>query len=258
MSGRIEYKYLVPNTLLPAIRAELRPFMQVDAFAEKQGSTEYTVRSVYFDTPHMDCYHEKQDGLNARRKFRIRGYNRPDGNSIVFLEIKRKNGPFIEKHRAALLYKDLNGFFDVPDTGNKIVVLSDEEKEQADAGRFLYHYYRRGLRPAVLVVYDREPFFGRMDTSLRITFDKNLRTVVFPSLDMLFEDERLEFAMPQHFILEVKFFRRALPSWVAQMVKRYELPRMALSKFTICLDSQGAQPRALQMKSMSASVWGSV
>ena len=110
----------------------------------------------------------------------------------------------------------------------------------------------------MLVVYDREAFFGRFDRSLRITFDKNLRSTVFPSLDGLFEDQGLKYAMAKHLIFEVKFFRSALPAWVQSIVSRYDLPRMALSKFSICLDAHKVPRRSLLMGSRAfSSVWRS-
>jgi hypothetical protein len=246
MSGRLEYKYLVPNGLVDEIRADLQPYMEVDEFAGKHG--EYTVRSVYYDTPGFDCYHEKLAGLKARTKFRIRGYDRPDDGSIVFLEIKRKNGGLIAKNRAPLLYRDLDSFFASRDFAY-IRSFTGTEREQRDASRFLYHFYGRGLRPAVLVVYDREAFHGRFDRSLRLTLDKNLRGAIFPSLRMLYDEGCLNHAMARHFVLEVKFFRGTLPAWVRAMIGRYDLPRMALSKFTICLDAQDTPRKASRMRS---------
>jgi len=253
MDGRLEYKYLVPNHLVDRIRSEVRPYMDVDPFAGKQSTNEYTVRSVYYDSPRLDCYYEKLDGVGVRRKFRIRGYNEADENSIVFLEIKRKYLNFITKDRAPLLRRDLNDFLSSPEMDKYIISLSGTAQEQADAKHFLFYYYRHGLQPTVLVVYDREAFLGRFDASLRITFDKNLRGAIFPTLDMLHDEERLAPAMRDHFILEVKFFRGALPSWAISMVQRYSLPRMALSKYTICLDAQRA-PRAFsRVKTRTAS-----
>lgn len=256
MSGRLEYKYLVPNNLVDPIRSDLLPYMELDPFAGKQTSNEYTVRSVYYDTPNFHCYEEKMDGLKVRKKFRIRGYNQPDDKSIVFLEIKRKYEGFIDKNRAPLLYKDLDALFSYPDLDKYIISFSKSDKEKKDAQRFLYHYYRKGLRPAVLVVYDREAFFGKFDPTLRLTFDKNLRGMIFPSLNILYNEDCLKYAMSQHFIFEVKFFRGTLPAWVKSIIKRYELPRMALSKFTICLDSYKSPQKSLQMKCRAFSpVW---
>lgn len=250
MAGRVEYKYLVPNALLDQIRSELRPYTELDPFAGKSQSSEYTVRSVYFDTPRLDCYEAKLSGLGERKKFRIRGYDRPEESSIVFLEIKQKHGEFIEKNRAPLLHKDVNAFLASPDLEKHIIPLSGTDLEKSDAQRFMYHYWRYGLRPAALVVYDREAFLGRFDPSLRLTFDKNLRGSILPSLDMLYDEERLEYTMHRFTTLEVKFFRRALPAWVVSIIERYELPRMALSKYTICMDSLRRHIKPSQMRAL--------
>lgn len=249
MAARTEYKYLVPNALLDRIRSDIAPYVAADSFSKQRGTKGYTVRSVYYDTPQFDCYDEKLDGLTARRKYRIRGYDRPHEKSLVFLEIKRKYVDRIAKSRAPLLYRDLDAFFLSSDIHRYILALTGTGEETIDARRFLYHYYRQGLRPAVLVVYDREPFFGKFDPSLRVSIDRDLRGSIFPSLNMLFDDQCLEYAMSHHFILELKFFRGALPAWVQSLITRYELPRMALSKFTICLDSQKALRRHSQMRS---------
>ena len=239
MPGRIEYKYLLPNALIPKVRAEMLPHVEADLPPGDGMSAEYTVRSAYFDTPRFDCYEEKADGLKMRNKFRVRGYGRGGTKSVVFLEIKRKCDSFIEKHRAPLHHDDLEAFFTSRDVERYITDPSGRVKE--DALRFLYHYFRHGLRPTVLVVYDREAFKGKFDPSLRITFDKNVRGTAFPSLHELFDDHRLKVAMPNSCIFEVKFFRYALPSWVRSLIARYELPRLALSKYAICLESAGAE-----------------
>lgn len=253
MDGRNEYKFLVPNDLVDRIRAELMPYMEIDPFAGKQSSNEYVVRSIYYDSPRLDCYYEKYDGVGVRRKFRIRGYNQPDEKSIVFLEIKRKYMNFITKDRAPLLHSDLAEFLESPEIEKRIISFSGTEQEQMDAKHFLYYYFRQGLRPAVLVVYDREAFLGRFDSTLRITFDKNLRGAIFPSLDMLYSEDRLSPAMRDHFVLEVKFFRGALPAWAIAMLQRYNLRRMAISKYTICLDSQRAPRAFARMRSRTAT-----
>ena len=242
MGGRIEYKYQVPIALLPKLRAELMPYVVPDLPPGDATSSDYTVRSVYFDTPRFDCYEEKVDGLKMRNKFRVRGYGR-DGSrsSVVFLEIKRKSESFIKKHRAPLAPEHLDAFFATRDVDRYIIGGPGQSREKEDALCFLYHFGRHGLRPTALVVYDREAFKGRFDSSLRVTFDKNVRGTPFPSLDELFDDTNLKGAMPGSFVLEVKFFRYALPSWVRSIIARYELPRLALSKYGMCLEAAHAQ-----------------
>ena len=251
MSGRIEYKYLAPTALLERIRADILPYVSLDEPPVTPSSAEYTVRSVYYDTPRFDCYEEKADGLKMRSKFRVRGYGRRRTDSLVFLEIKRKCENFIKKHRAPLLHSDLDAFFASRDIDRYIIAMSGTDLERSDAVRFLYHYGRHGIRPAVLVVYDREAFFGKFDSSLRVTFDKNIRGALFPSLEALYDEDRLQRVMPHHFVLEVKFFRCALPAWVQSLVKRYELQRLALSKYAMCLESGAGDESSWEMRRRS-------
>jgi len=69
-----------------------------------------------------------------------------------------------------------------------------------------------------------------------MTFDKNLRGAIMPSIDMLYDDTGLEYVMRHSSTLEVKFFRRSLPAWIVSIIKRYELPRMSLSKYAMTVE----------------------
>jgi len=241
MDGRNEYKYLVRNELLDTVRDEIMPYMLHDPFGEGGGLREYTVRSMYYDTPGFDCYLEKIDGVANRQKYRIRGYGEPNEESLVFLEIKMKRGVLISKHRAPLKHTDLYGFLDSPDVEGKIIPLPGFPAVQDCARRFLYHYLRERLRPAVLVVYDREAFLGRFDASLRITFDKRVRGAVTNDLGQLYSDDDLIMPLPRHFVFEVKFFRSAVPAWVQNIIMKYSMQRMAVSKYAMCLDCSQAR-----------------
>ena len=237
MDGRVEHKYLVPNAVLGDLRADLLPYVLPDPLGGRQRNGEYTVRSIYYDTPRLECYDTKLDGLKVRRKFRIRGYDQPEDDSVVFLEIKKKYDSFIAKHRSPLLSRHLEEFLSSPDLDRYIIQSSGAPCARQDAERFLYHYYRHGLVPVVLVVYDREAFFGRFDPSLRFTFDKALRRAPLPTPGTLYHDHNLEEALTGASIFEVKFFRRVLPGFVRSIVNRYRLPRLALSKYAMCLET---------------------
>jgi hypothetical protein len=242
MGGRIEYKYLVPNHLLSAIRADIEPYLAPDPFTEAATRGEYSVRSIYYDTPGLACYHEKDAGVEERNKFRIRGYGTDPSNSIVFLEIKKRLGPAIDKHRASLRLADLPEFLAQPDIDRHIFPTAGAPRGRTDARRFLYYYYRLCLHPVVLVVYNREAFFGKYDTSLRVTFDKAIRGRLAPQLRDLHDESGLAPVMRDHFVLELKFFHNSLPQWASSLIQRYSLPRMALSKFALCLDLRDRRP----------------
>lgn len=236
MAGRLEYKYLVPNELLADIRKDMQPFVTVDRFAERRRPHEYTIKSVYYDTPSMACYHEKVNGVDERKKFRVRGYNETLPSDIIFLEIKRKVNNFISKNRAPLHYRDVDALFATGDIDAYVLAANGDRKGRDDARQFFYHFIRLRLSPQIMVVYDREAFFGRFDPILRVTLDKNLRSAPCVFQTGLHRPCALRPAMPRYFILEVKFYG-CLPAWMTAIINRYQLPRLALSKYTICLDS---------------------
>ncbi len=72
----------------------------------------------------MDYYHEKIAGVDARRKFRMRGYNDTRESDIIFVEIKRKNNNFIAKNRAPLYYRDVDSPFASRDIEQYILPFS--------------------------------------------------------------------------------------------------------------------------------------
>lgn len=236
MKSRYEYKYLVDNSLVDKIRAELSPFMELDDFAKKHSSGQYTVRSIYYDSPNFDCYREKYDGVKIRNKYRIRGYDQPSGESVTFLEIKHKNTNCISKSRAPIYYSKVAQSLDERQLDENVLSFSGNGVEKKDAHKFLYHYYLKILHPAVLVIYDREAFWGKFDNSLRLTFDKKLRSVIYPSLNELYSNDRVKSTMNNHFILEVKFYG-TLPRWIKTLVTKYGLDRKALSKYTMSLET---------------------
>jgi len=236
MKQRLEYKYLVPVEYIDSIRSEIRPFVKVDHHAIDRVPQEYTIRSIYFDTPNMSCYNEKIDGVKIRKKYRIRGYNELHDSDVIFLEIKRKNNNFISKNRAPLYNQNLQRLFESRNFDEYIICPLQDETNRVSAQRFFYHYYLKKLSPVILIIYEREAFQGLFNDCLRITFDKNLRSKMYHPDDSLSQENNVKYTMKKYFILEVKF-GGTLPAWISQIVRNYSLPRLALSKYTICLDS---------------------
>jgi len=80
--------------------------MKPDAHAGEDGR--YTVRSVYFDDHSDSCYYDNEDGVNNRKKFRIRLYN--GDPEVILLECKQKvNGRnHKEYERTPFIYKTGN------------------------------------------------------------------------------------------------------------------------------------------------------
>ncbi len=235
MASRLEYKYLVPEKLLPKIRSVVLNYMNYDPYAEIRPHKDYTVRSIYLDTSDLQCYREKYEGYKIRNKYRVRVYNEWREDSSAFLEIKRKNENFISKDRAKLYLKDLQSLFLSKNVDEYLVIKEDGKSDCLEAKKFLYHYYSKQLKPTTLVVYEREAFVGKFGFDLRVTFDKNLRGSVYPGFNDIFNEQNLKHAFPNYFILEVKF-HQTLPAWIPQLINSNGLQRISVSKYTNCID----------------------
>lgn len=228
---RLEFKYLMPSENLDALRQAITPFLDQDRFAQNP-QREYTVHSIYFDTLDLDDYYEKEAGLQHRKKIRVRGYNRGGQTDLVFLEIKRKDNMSISKNRATTAFCDLRALF----AGGDVDRYVQPPEARGDARRFFYHVYRHALRPIVLITYEREAFFQKFDDSVRITLDKNLRSITYPALEDLYRETGALFSLPGYVILEAKF-RRGMPAWFKTILSAFKLEREAVSKYALSLDA---------------------
>jgi SPX domain protein involved in polyphosphate accumulation len=253
---RLEYKYLIPVSLLSHIRSDLLPFLEMDKYAGDKDNKEYTVRSIYFDTPQMRYYFEKVEGIKIRKKVRIRSYDEYESDKTVFLEIKRKNQGYISKHRSKILLKDVDNILQDHKPEDYIINTGSNGKSLEDARMFLFYFKHENLRPSVLITYEREAFFGKFNKDLRITFDKNLRFLTHVDHSRLFEESDLQPALNDKLILEIKF-RHSFPLWLQTILSRYNLQRLALSKYVICLEADKKNSINSILKKIKVSTLGS-
>ncbi|HEX8546827.1 MAG TPA: polyphosphate polymerase domain-containing protein [Cytophagaceae bacterium] len=234
---RYERKYYVRNTIIDGLRKRLIPFVDPDSHANPStnGLPQYTVRSIYYDSPVMEYYHEKMDGLENRSKYRIRVYDDYKPGEILFVEIKRKLGNRIKKHRSTILVDDIQMLLNTGEAERFVIRDKNYEEGLKDANKFLFHYYKHSLRPVNLVTYDREAYHGKFDHGVRITLDKNVRTKVYPHLDELYNESHLKAVTSNHFILEIKYFN-IIPSWATSIVEEFGLSHEAISKYSTGID----------------------
>ncbi len=233
---KLEYKYLLPADSIPALRRSLLLHMQPDKYAQLSPERQYTVRSVYLDTPRFSAYREKVEGVRVRRKYRIRAYNDAAEGARAFLEIKEKSGSYLTKYRCGVAVDAVGELVRERDLDRHVEQKQGDGIHPANAERFFRDYDRKALRPVVLVVYDREAYTVNGFGDLRVTIDKHLRAARTASHDAFYRDGDLLPVMRQHCILEVKF-TRGVPAWLRAQLERYQLRRLALSKYTLSLDA---------------------
>jgi SPX domain protein involved in polyphosphate accumulation len=233
---KLEYKYLLPVDRIDALRRGLLQQMQPDRYARLSPERQYTVRSIYFDTPRFSAYREKVEGVRIRRKYRIRAYNDSADGARAFLEIKEKSGNYLTKYRCGMQVDAIPALIRDRDFAEHIEQQIGDGIHPANAGKFFRDYDRRALRPVVLIVYEREAYTVNGFGDLRVTIDKNLRAARTVSHEELYRDHDLRPVMNHHCILEVKF-TRGVPAWLSAQLERHSLRRLALSKYTLSLDA---------------------
>lgn len=241
---RREVKYLIRERDSEALAQAVRPYVTPDNNASGEMPT-YVVRSIYYDTPALRDYTDKASGDWARRKVRVRGYGLLDSGP-VFLEVKRKRGDVSWKDRVAL------------DRGEAARLLSEGRPGGSapdEVFRFLYRLRAERRLPVLLIAYDRQPYVGRFDPSLRITFDCRLRCAAYPEvgsdLSGLYSDT-LTPILDGQFVLEVKY-DRLFPSWLVAPLAALGAQRQALSKYGMGLESEiSRSPRRFGRPALSA------
>ena len=220
------------------LRTLFSPFMELGNHAKEHGG-EYTVRSIYFDTPELECYFQKLAGVKRRNKVRLRGYNGNADTGTVFFEIKKNVDEPLYKNRAPMSFAAAKNLLKGEPVEECIQPSDKAPQALENARRFLYHIHARKMRPVVTVIYEREPYQGILKdrlNDLRITFDKHLRAVAYPMLEELFEEKHPMPADERFFILEVKF-NQYLPSWVKLVIASLGLKKVPASKYVICMDA---------------------
>ncbi len=213
---RHEYKYLISPAGAELLRRRLRGLMAPDPHAGDTGR--YTIRSLYFDDPNFSAYDEKMAGLRDRVKYRLRCYN---GNrEFIRLEKKEKRGELTRK------------------TGQTVTPRQARELQSCSRGYGtdlrgeLQMAIGCGLRPAVLVEYDRTPFVCSAGQT-RITLDENIRTK--PYRQDLWEDgtAMIPVLEPGQAILEVKF-NDFMPGCLSAALEDVPKVHLAISKYVLC------------------------
>ena len=230
---RRELKYFIPYKLIAPIRDFISPYMELDPYSAERENHDYTIRSIYFDSDQFDFYYEKMDGIKIRKKLRVRTYNEVNSDGYLFFEIKRRYNSRILKERIKGSINFLETICvkqQIPDDFN-----CEAKHSQQSLQRFIYNLRQQSLRPVLLVTYEREAFIGSVDSDIRLTFDKNVRSSIFPELNENFEENGSQFVTNGRCVLELKF-NSFMPKWMRTLVAKFNLHEQSISKYCLGID----------------------
>ena len=257
---RFEFKYILQEDLAAAIRRRIAEYVVPDPFAEHLPAGSYEVFSLYFDSPGFYYYWQKIDGIERRKKVRLRTY-RNTGNfeQYAFFELKRKHDAVILKDRFVMTKDDYKALIENEDFS--ATEMRDQNRRNI-VEEFEWERHMRSISPKVLVAYVREPYLGRYNQNFRVTFDSQIKAV---------ENDNLFYAgndwvdvSGNHMVMELKF-TGVLPFYINRVIKEFNLERTTYSKYTNAVEACGSlaagaplQPAGLMQAKGELARWSTV
>jgi hypothetical protein len=238
VNWRFEYKYRLTYDHYLRVRSFILPYMKKDPFTAGPGARRYVVRSLYFDTDKLDAFVEKLNGDQDRVKLRIRSYQSdPENNMKLRVEFKSRKGMAMEKHSTWVSLDAYQQFMDTHHwTDHSDPVLSEFER----------YVHLKGMRPKVLVEYEREGYLSRIDRLVRTTFDHHVKSA--QAEDLFPQNAIFRNFYPGMLVFEIKCDKRQ-PFWLRKLVQELGLKLAANSKF-----AQGVE---LSRQDVIRSTWSS-
>lgn len=218
---RHELKYLINTRDYWVLRSKLNQIMVSDPFSGPDN--QYLIRSLYFDDIYNSALIDKLNGVEKRKKYRLRLYNHRD--SLIKLEKKGKTDRYTLKES-----ERVTRFFCKQIIGGDFEFLKNSESELQ---RGLYVQMKtRLLRPVVLVDYIREAYIHPMG-NVRVTFDMKLKTGLL-STEFFNPGVPIIEVMDQGtMIMEVKF-DQFLPQSIQKLLSGVKGERDSISKYVLC------------------------
>ena len=216
---REEKKFLIH---IEDFRRQAHHLEQVLTEDEHNGPLGYRVRSLYFDTIYDNDYFEKLDGVELRRKIRLRIYD--PNNDFALLEMKQKQGQYQLKRSLRISRADAEELI----CGNYSPLLHYRDDFAAEC----YALMQMQLyRPKTVVEYNRKAFIAK-ENKIRITFDNQIVSTE-SDFNIFAKDLNMNPVLdPFHVVLEVKF-NGFLLDYIKDLVSNAQKSELSVSKYML-------------------------
>ncbi|MBQ7132318.1 MAG: polyphosphate polymerase domain-containing protein [Oscillospiraceae bacterium] len=222
---RYEKKYKVTDKQLEEMMPTILEHMNFDKYCV--GGAEYGVYNIYFDTQDSYLIRESLQKPRYKEKIRLRTYCSPaQDNDTCFLELKKKCEKIVFKRRITTTLSQAEEFlmygtepnFDEKDYINNQVL--------AEIRTFMKMY---SIVPTQYISYKRFAFFGKDDSSFRMTFDRDI-TTRRNDLSLRYDSYGEKLLGEHERLLEIKI-NGAMPMWLATMLSEMGIFTTSFSKY---------------------------
>ncbi|MCR5116119.1 MAG: polyphosphate polymerase domain-containing protein [Lachnospiraceae bacterium] len=212
---RKEIKYLVDDDQYKELMPVLEKFAAVDEYGLSK------INNIYYDTPDFRLIRASLDKPVYKEKLRLRTYGETGDDTNSFIEIKKKYKGIVYKRRISGKYADtyeyLAGHGCIPD--------------HSQVGKEIESFVRmyEGLRPAMIIRYDRIAMAGISDRDLRVTFDTNIRWDT-RKMDLRTSDRGKQILKPWEKLMELKVVN-AIPLELSRKLSELNVFPVSFSKY---------------------------
>ena len=216
---REEKKFLITLEEFRRLAHHLGHFLMED---EHNGALGYCIRSLYFDTLYDNDYFEKLDGVELRRKIRLRIYSPED--DFAMLEMKQKQGQYQLKRSLRITRDDALALID----GNYSPLLNYKEDFAAECYALMQ---MQVYRPKTIVEYNRKAFIAK-ENKIRITFDHQIVSTESDT-NIFAKDLNMNPVLdPFAAVLEVKF-NGFLLDYIKDLLSNAQKSELSVSKYML-------------------------
>lgn len=211
---RIEKKYLLNREQYERLLEKINPYMQMDQYGL------HTICNIYYDTEQYDLIRTSIEKPPYKEKLRLRSYGVPGKKDRVFVEIKKKWDGVVYKRRISMNLEEAEACLEQ----RRPMPVNGQIEQEVDYFIKFYH-----PQPKLYIAYDREAYFGKEDESLRITFDKNIRSRE-KGLKLELGDEGKQLLEDGWRLMEIKV-SQAFPMWLAAILSELSIYPVSFSKY---------------------------
>lgn len=211
---RYELKFMMTKAQRDQVLQVMKTYMDPDPHGKS------TIQSLYFDTPEFLLVRRSMEKPLYKEKLRLRSYGVATEDSEVFMELKKKYDSVVYKRREGMTEREAGSYIQTHVSPRETQIFKEID--------YTLEQYK-GLKPAVLLSYDREAYYAKDDHDFRMTFDENILWRDY-DVDLKKGIYGTNVIDSNLVLMEVKV-AAAIPLWLVRLMNELGISKTSFSKY---------------------------
>ena len=211
---RYELKFLLTAEQKMRLLPEIKQHMQLD----KYGRT--LIKNLYFDTDTYRLIRRSLEKPDYKEKLRIRSYGETTPDATVFVELKKKYDGVVYKRRIPMQERAAMAW-----------LCGEENTPDSQIAREIRYFagFYETLHPTVYLSYEREAYYCKDGSDIRLTFDDNILCRQ-EELSLCGGNYGTPLLAGGQVLMEIKS-PGGIPLWLTSLLSREKLYKTSFSKY---------------------------